>query len=581
MANHSLNAGIRRYEIFRSSISFVLGARNLRTHADSRSSDFSDKQNLKSLIAGFKPSNRNPLPVLQNWVDQGNKLSPSELRRISRTLIKSKRYNHAFEPIAIFHHLGFRVYVLIGECIPSCLVKVALLVATEAIIEGVRVQTPDSQLRHTYGCVQFVKLFKQVNYSFAQVLNWMENQQEFRINPADHALKLELIIKNYGLMEAEEYFMSIPDSPGKKSAYLPLLRGYVRDRDTGKAETFMAKLYDLGLVVNPHPYNEMMKLYLATCEYRKVPLVIQQMKRNKVPCNVLSYNLWMNACDEGERYGVAAVETVFREMQNDENVEVGWSSLATLANVYMKAGQSEKAVLVLKNAEEKLSTCNRLGYFFIITLYTSLKQKEGVLRLWEASKAVGGRISCANYICILTSLVKLGDMAQAKRIFREWESNCQKYDIRVSNVLLGAYVRNGLIEEAESLHLHTLQKGGCPNYKTWEILIEGYVNRQKMDEAIIAMKRALAMLKDCHWRPPQRIVLTIAEYLEKCGNFEYANEYITDIHNLGLGSLSLYKILLRMHLSAHKPPLHVLQMIKKDKIEMDSETFSLLKAFAG
>jgi hypothetical protein len=75
-------------------------------------------------------------------------------------------------------------------------------------------------------------------------------------------------------MEAEGYFTSIPDSPGKKFAYLPLLRGYVRDRDTCKAETFMAKLYDLGLVVNPHPYNEMMKLYLATCECRKVPLVI-------------------------------------------------------------------------------------------------------------------------------------------------------------------------------------------------------------------------------------------------------------------------------------------------------------------
>ncbi|KAL5074898.1 hypothetical protein RYX36_013882 [Vicia faba] len=502
MANHILSTFIQR------SISFVSSTRNLWIQPESRASAISEKQNLKSLISGFKSPSRSPLPVLQNWIDQGNKLSPTELRGISRTLIKSKRYNHAFE-----------------------------------------------------------------------VLKWMETQKPFRLNPADHAMKVELIIKNYGLMEAEEYFMSIDDSAGKKAAYLPLLRGYVRDRDTSKAETFMEKLYELGLVVNPHPYNEMMKLYLATCEYRKVPLVIQEMKRNKVPCNVLSYNLWMNACDEGKGYGVAAVETVFRAMQNDENVEVGWSSLATLANAYMKAGQSERAILVLKNAEEKLSTCDRLGYFFIITLYASLKQKEGVLRVWEASKAVSGRISCANYICILTCLVKLGDIAQAKRIFKEWESNCLKYDIRVSNVLLGAYVRNGSIEEAESLHLHTLQKGGCPNYKTWEILIEGYVKSQKMDEAIIAMKRALAMSKDCHWRLSQGLVLAIAEYLEKCGNFEYANEYITDIHNLGLGNLSLYKILLRMHLSAKKPPLHILKMINEDKVEMDSETFSIFKAF--
>ena len=382
-------------------------------------------------------------------------------------------------------------------------------------------------------------------------------------------------------MEAEEYFTSVPDSAAKKAACLPLLSGYVRDRNTSKAETFMVKLYELGLVVSPHPYNEMMKLYLATCEHRKVPLVVQQMKRNRIPLNVLSYNLWMNAYGEGEGYGVAAVENVFGLMQNDVNVEVGWSSLATLANVYMKARKSEKAIMVLKNAEKKLSTCNRLGYFFLITLYASLKEKEEVLRLWEASKAVGGRISCANYICILTCLVKLGDILQAKRIFNEWESNCQKYDIRVSNVLLGAYVRNGLMEEAESLHLHTLERGGCPNYKTWEILIEGFVKSQKMDKAIVAMKRALAMLNDCDWRPPHGLVLAIAEYLEKHRNFEYANEYITDIRNFGLANVSLYKILLRMHISANKAPFHILKMMDEDNIEMDNEALSILKAFNG
>ncbi|KAK7282861.1 hypothetical protein RIF29_11951 [Crotalaria pallida] len=425
-------------------------------------------------------------------------------------------------------------------------------------------------------------LLKSKRYHHAlEVFKWMENQKNFHLVPADHAVKLEIIIKVYGLMKAEEYFMSIPDSAAKKVASIPLLRGYVSDRDTSKAESFMVKLYELGLMVSPHPYNEMMKLYLATCEYRKVPLVIQQMKRNRIPCNVLSYNLWMNAYGEGEGYGVAAVETVFRLMQNDGNVEVGWSSLATLANVYIKAGQSDKAIQVLKIAEKKLSTCNRLGYFFLITLYTSLKEKEGVLRLWEASKAVGGKISCANYISILTCMVKLGDIVEAKRIFTEWESNCHKYDIRVSNVLLGAYVRNGLIEEAESLHIHTLERGGCPNYKTWEILIEGFVKSQKMDEAIIAMKRALALVKDCDWRPPQGLILAIAEYLEKHGNFDYANKYITEVHNFGLANLTLYKILLRMHISANKSPFHILKMMEKDKVEMDNETLSILKDFTG
>ncbi|CAJ1974059.1 unnamed protein product [Sphenostylis stenocarpa] len=496
MANRSLSAGIRR---------FVLGARTLCSTVASRASSF-----YVPFLSKLKSPKQNPLLALQNWVDEGNNVSPYQLRSIGRTLIKWKRYHHALE-----------------------------------------------------------------------LLKWIENQKNFHMVPADHAMKLELIIENYGLVEAEEYFMNLPDSTAKKAACLTLLRAYVRDRGTCKAEALMVKLYELGLVVSPHPFNEMMKLYLVTCEYRKVPLVIQQMKRNRIPCNVQSYNLWMNAYIEEEGYGIAAVETVFRQMQNDKNVEVGWSSLATLANVYIKAGQSKKATLVLKDAEKKLSTCNRLGYFFLITLYASLKEKEGVLRLWEASKAVGGRISCANYICILTCLVKLQDIVQAKRIFLEWESNCQKYDIRVSNVLLGAYMRNGLMEEAESLHLHTLQKGGCPNYKTMEILVEGYVNKKKTDEAIIAMKRALAMMKDCHWRPPHGLVLAVAEILEKDGNLEYANKYIADIHNFGLTSLPLYKILLRMHLSANKPPFHILKMMVEDKVEMDDDTHSIVKAFTG
>jgi hypothetical protein len=96
---------------------FILGARNLQTHADSRSSAFSDKQNLKSLIAGFKPSSRNPMPVLQNWVYQGNKLSPSELRLISRTLIKSKRYNHTSEVPFFFTCLLYPYY---ATCVLQC-----------------------------------------------------------------------------------------------------------------------------------------------------------------------------------------------------------------------------------------------------------------------------------------------------------------------------------------------------------------------------------------------------------------------------------------------------------------------------
>lgn len=314
---------------------------------------------------------------------------------------------------------------------------------------------------------------------------------------------------------------------------------------------------------------------MATSQSEKVPAVIQQMKQNNIPLNVLSYNLWMGAC--GESSGVASAEMVYKDMVKDKDVELGWSTLSTLANIYLKSGFLVKANLALQNAEKKLSTTNRLGYFFLITLYTSLKNKDGVLRLWEACKAVEGRLSCSNYMCILLCLVKLGDIKEAERVLTEYEYQCRKYDIRVSNVLLGAYMRNGFVEKAEALHVHTLERGGCPNYKTWEILMEGWVRSQNMDKAINAMKKGFAMLKHCDWRPSPSIVVAIAEYFENSSNFEDAKRYLTVLRRLGLASLPVYKSLLRMHASAHQPSQEIFEMMKEDEINIDDETSALLQ----
>uniref|UniRef100_A0A2P2Q2T3 Uncharacterized protein MANES_18G062400 n=1 Tax=Rhizophora mucronata TaxID=61149 RepID=A0A2P2Q2T3_RHIMU len=409
-----------------------------------------------------------------------------------------------------------------------------------------------------------------------EAVTWMGDRQKFHMLPADHAMRMELIIKVHGLREAEDYFKLLSDYASQKAASLSLLRGYVKERDTRNAEAYMMNLKDLGLLVSPHLYNEMMKLYVATSQYDKVPLVILQMKQNQIPRNVLSYNLWMSA--NGELSGVSKAEMVYKEMKDDKNVEMGWSTPSTLANIYMKAGIDDKAISALKVAEKKLSSHSYVGYFFLITQYCSLKNKEGVLRIWEASKVVTGRMTCANYIRILSCLVKLDDLAEAERVFLEWESNCQTYDIRVSNVLLGAYMRNGLIDKAETFHLHTLERGGSPNYKTWEILMEGWVKSQKMDKAIDAMKKGFGMLHDCHWRPSHGILLAIAEYLEKHEKFEDANDYLIVLHNLDIATLPLYKVLLRMHLNAGRSISDIFKMMESKYIEMDEETHALVQA---
>ncbi|KAK4851541.1 hypothetical protein QYF36_016135 [Acer negundo] len=99
---------------------------------------------------------------------------------------------------------------------------------------------------------------------------------------------------------------------------------------------------------------------------------------------------------------------------------------------------------------------------------------------------------------------------------------------------------------------------------------------ENMNEAIDAMKKGFAMLRHCHWRPSEDILLAIAEYFEKNGNFEDANQFIRAVHHLGLASLPLYKSLLRMHVTAQKPAFDILEMMEKDKIVMDENTSSIV-----
>ncbi|XP_037455716.1 pentatricopeptide repeat-containing protein At5g27460-like isoform X1 [Triticum dicoccoides] len=407
-----------------------------------------------------------------------------------------------------------------------------------------------------------------------EILSWMDSRKEIKLLPLDHAARLDLIAKVHGTSQAEEYYKKLPNSASREAASFPLLHCYVVERNVQKAECFMASLQSIGLPVDPHSFNEMMKLYVATCQYEKVFSVIDLMKRNNIPRNALSYNLWMNACSVS---GVASVQSVYKEMVNDGTIEVGWSTYCTLANIFKKHGLNSKALACLRTAETKLSTTQRLGFSFVMTCYAALGDSDWVMRLWKASKCVPGRIPAANYMTAILCLIKVGDIDRAEWIFGSWEAECRKHDVRVSNVLLGAYVRNGWIEKAEKLHLHMLQKGARPNYKTWEILMEGFVQTRQMDKAVNAMKKALSLMKSCHWRPPLKLVEAIAAFFEEQGNTDDANRYIKLLQKFNLTSLPLYKSVLRAYIKADTVlPTNISEMIARDDIVMDEEMDHLI-----
>ena len=62
--------------------------------------------------------------------------------------------------------------------------------------------------------------------------------------------------------------------------------------------------------------------------------------------------------------------------------------------------------------------------------------------------------------------------------------------------------------------------------------MEGFVQSRQMDKAVNAMKKALSLMKSCHWRPPLKMVEAIAAFFEEQGNTDDASRYLSFFKSL-------------------------------------------------
>ncbi|KAI9095750.1 hypothetical protein K1719_026310 [Acacia pycnantha] len=97
--NGFINGNYRSQSILSgSNLSRFLSSRALGTNSVEDTSNSSDvDDDLRSRLFRLRLPKRSAANVLQKWVSEGNCISMSELRAISRELRKSQRYKHALE----------------------------------------------------------------------------------------------------------------------------------------------------------------------------------------------------------------------------------------------------------------------------------------------------------------------------------------------------------------------------------------------------------------------------------------------------------------------------------------------------
>lgn len=412
-----------------------------------------------------------------------------------------------------------------------------------------------------------------------EIFEWMG--QNFSFSSGERAIHLDLIAKVHGISSAENYFANLPAIEKNHQTYSAILNCYVKEKNIEKAEATMEKMKYLGFANNPLPYNEMMTLYMNMEQFEKVPLVIQGMKKKCISLDAYSYSIWMKsyaALSHMDR-----VEGVLIELELDDNIDPDWNIYSTVASIYIKAQVLDKAESALKKLEKKMIEVEvktkrkyRVAYDHLISLYGSLGNKDEVYRIWQSYELAFPMSTNRSYICLVSSLVRMGDLEGAEAFVKKWLSVKSFDDIRVSNILLGAYTRQGYLQKAEVFLQHIMKNGGKPNAITWEILAEGYIKSEQVHKAMEAMIRSLSVGQN-HWQPKSENVLEILRHFEKQGDVKSAEEFLKTLRGVKFVSTEIYNSLLRTYLRVDKVPSRISELMMEDNVSPDEETGTLLK----
>ncbi|CAN4078943.1 unnamed protein product [Withania somnifera] len=228
---------------------------------------------------------------------------------------------------------------------------------------------------------------------------------------------------------------------------------------------------------------------------------------------LISYKRYKHALEDFE-----GMDKIVVMMECDKHLTLNWKTYIIATEMYLKVGQVEKALELLSKLDSTTLTCEKSNgaYSSLLKVYAEAGKKEEVYRVWEF------------YICVMSSLMKFGDIEGVEKIFEEWESEALSYDFRVPDVLIRSYCRNGLLGKAKALVDKGMSKGGVPWVTTWCHLANGYIHEDLVPEAVEALKKAIS-IGPPNYKPSRETLATCVKYWEKQGNVDDVEDFVRSL----------------------------------------------------
>ncbi|KAE8812175.1 Pentatricopeptide repeat-containing protein [Hordeum vulgare] len=422
--------------------------------------------------------------------------------------------------------------------------------------------------------VRKLRKFKR-NACALELMEWMEARGA-KLTPGHQALRLDLVSKVHGIQAAEEYFWSLPDILKSRKACSCLLNCYGEHMMACKGLEFYEKMKATNIVPNTLVYNSLMALYKKAGQPEKIPSTFEEMRERGITANSFTYFTLVESYVTMN--DLEAAEKVLEELQ--KVAPLHWSLYTLMANSYLKLELCGKAEIALKKAEEVMNKAELSSWYFLLSIYARCGNATEVKRIWESLKSTFKKCLNRSYLVMLQALSTIDDFESLQEIFQEWESSHEQYDMRITNVMIKAYLDKGMIDEAEAIRQRTMAKGRCDE-RTIYIFAEYYLEKSNVTAALEILRDAKKMVTAHKWVPSKKHRSRFLKHYEESKDVDGVESFCECLRKLECLDVDAYEGMMRTYIAAGRTNPSIAQRIEDDGIHVGPETTKLLECVSG
>lgn len=187
---------------------------------------------------------------------------------------------------------------------------------------------------------------------------------------------------------------------------------------------------------------------------------------------------------------------------------------------------------MFQKLEQKVRPRPREAYHCLISLYAKTGNLEKVYKLWNFLKSVSPVIN-DSYLIMICALKRLNDMEGLIKCFKEWESRCERYDLRLVSTVISAYLSEDMGEEAALVFKEAMKKSKGPFFKIRERFMVFFLEKRQLDGAVSHLEAALSEVVGDEWRPFPHVVRAFVKYYKEETDLDGVDELskILKTHN--------------------------------------------------